>query len=172
MTYKGKRLACENCKFCPKTCFDENNMIKTKGCKMLNNNSVKKLKGFNYCSIEKEDICKYYEPSEKDESIKQNWTGIEDYIEFLDKEYYTTPSFLKLEGKTKIKDIMTIPLIVKTDEEYIYHVSLYDWLTGEAIKNNVIKYKRKYEVKKTKNKKSIPKRLIDINGKDEIKSNL
>ena len=150
MTYNGKRLVCKDCKFCPKTYFDKNNKIKYRACKMLNNNTIKKLQGFNYCSIEKEDICRHYEPAKWNDFSKENWTNIEDYIEFLDKEYYITPSFLKLEGKSKIKDIMTIPLTVEADEEYIYHVSLYDWLTGEAVKNNVIKYKRKYEVKKTK----------------------
>lgn len=173
MKYEGCRIKCRECKFCPKIYFDENNKMKYKGCKMIDHDSIKLLAGvFSGYEPENEDICRYYEPAEWNISGKQSWTGIEDYIEFLDKDYYITPSFLIKEGKSKIRDIITIPLVVGTDidrwGDYVYHVSLYDWLTGEAVKDSVIKYRRKYEVIRTKNKKAKTKKLIEINGKDKI----
>ncbi len=172
MCYKGNRLMCNECRYCPKFYY-ENGKKKYKPCKMIDHNKIRFLASvFNGYALEREDICRYYEPAEWGVSGKKEWVGIEEYIKYMDEEYYVTPKFLKEEGKSKIKDIITIPLVVGTQQDrwgdYVYYVSLYDWFTGEAIKGDVIKYKKKFKVIRSKTGKASKRELVAVDGREVV----
>ena len=73
-------------------------------------------------------ICKYFEPAIWNISAQNSWKGIEPYIEFLEGDVYRQYILLCV-GKYDCYG------------EYQYRVRLLDWLTGEAIQGNKIKYR-------------------------------
>ncbi len=171
MSYNGNRIMCNECKYCPKLYF-ENGKKKYTACKMIDHDNIRFLESpFSGYEFAKEDICHYYEPAKWDISGQKEWTNMEDYIEFLSNEF-PTPKFLIEEGKSKIKDIITIPLVVGTKDDrwgdYVYYVSLYDWLKGDAIKDGSVKFKKKFKVVRTKTGKASKKELVAVNGREVV----
>lgn len=133
--YNGLRKFCGGCKY-------YNN------CRMIDHDKIKLYKSYfkTYESIKNNcDICCYYEPANWDLTSQQNWTDIQDYTEWLDKEFYPTLH----EGESKLDYAVRKCLIYNNDE---FIVSLRNWLDGTAVKENKINYIFWY---KTKGKKRI-----------------
>ena len=150
--YEGNKLGCGDCKFCPDQVI-ENGKIKILPCPTIDHSSIRLLKPlFNtaFDGVHHNNICNKFEPANWNLSVQNSWRGIEAYIEYMDKEYYDTPSFLEY---NKLRDVMYVSLVTGEDidrwGEYKYEVSLYEWLTGVAIKDGVIKYRYKYKIIRT-----------------------
>ena len=96
-------------------------------------------------------ICKYFEPAIWNISAQNSWKGIEPYIEFLEGDVYRQYILLCV-GKYDCYG------------EYQYRVRLLDWLTGEAIQGNKIKYRSKWKVIRYPSGKPKKAELIELNG--------
>ncbi|BAO05019.1 integrase core domain protein [Clostridium botulinum B str. Osaka05] len=174
MAYQGNRIGCNECEYCPKI-YIEDNKMKWTSCKNLDHNKLRLytqiFNGYDG-SIRTCNICDKYKPAKWDKSGQNEWKGINAYIEYLDKEYYNTPSFLSY---NKIRDTsiggVTI-CIGKYDcyGEIQYNITLYDWITGSWFKNNQIKYPYKRKVVRTKSGKPKTTEIIDKKGIDNLEN--
>lgn len=164
LAYEGCRLSCNDCLYRPHSKIEEDKIIYN-SCPMIDHKNIRlytKIFGGYNASIMNCHICKYYKPAKWNLSGQKEWKGIEAYIEYMDIEYYYTPNFLEY---NKLRDIQYVTLCTGGYDvygEFQYHVSLYDWLTGDAVKNDCIKYRSKYKVIRTP--KGKPKQLEKING--------
>lgn len=167
LEYQGNRLNCGECLHCPRNTKDD--VTKYTPCKMIDHDSIRFLPQiFNgyQGTIATQNICCYYEPAKWDISGQKEWRGLQAYIEFMDKFYYITPSFLQY---NKIRHTRYITLVTGEGEDgdLHYEVSLYTWLTGNVFnKDGSINYINKKMVKKGRHNKYI---LIDSRFDDEVK---
>lgn len=138
--YNGCRLTCKMCEFKPK------NILKYEPCKAIDHDVIKLYpKTFNGYSgsIDSLEICGYYKPAKwiKNSSFK----NMEEYIEFMDNEWYVTSKYYKDKGYNSIKNFQYISFIIK---DIWLEVSLYDWMANTWNVDDKIKYIRKYEIKR------------------------
>ena len=85
------------------------------------------------------EICSYYKPAKW---IKYpSFTNIEDYIEFLDKEFYEPSNYQKKLGISKIKQFGYVSIRIPSEDLEI-EVPLIHWLKGTWREGNKIRYKK------------------------------
>lgn len=163
LDYQGNRLNCGECLYCPKLRKDD--VTKYTPCKMIDHDTIRFLPQiFNgyQGTIANQNICYFFQPAKWNISSQREWKGINDYIEFMDKFYYMTPSFLEY---NKVKDVHYVTLVVGDGEygDYQYEVSLYDWLTNNVFDNEGnIKYRKKIKIHKNKNEKPLRREVVDV----------
>ncbi|MGL5331027.1 MAG: hypothetical protein ACRDD7_17325 [Peptostreptococcaceae bacterium] len=170
--YKGNRCNCKECEYCPKP-YIEDNKMKYTACKNLDHSNLRFyphiFNGYDG-ALRARNICDKFVPAKWNISGQNEWLGIEEYYKFMNQIYYSTPSFVDY---NKIKDTTTggVTICVGGFDvygEYQYNVTLHDWMTGEWLKDNKIKYLLKREVIRTpqgKPKKSV---VVDRNGIEDI----
>jgi hypothetical protein len=166
--YQGCRKFCGDCKYWKyKSKYIKNDDGESKtqiisNCKMIDHNKVKLCVPYFQaydCGQHGGSICCHFEPAEWNLTAQRDWTGIEDYIEFLDKYFYAPSVFEKRDGISKL-DIRTVALVYDGN---IYNVTLRNWLEGTAVKDGKINYKNWYECKGRK------RILHNENGSIEIR---
>lgn len=174
--YQGDRITCNDCEYCPKS-YIQNNEFKWTPCRNLDHDKLrlytKLFNGYDG-AIETCNICNKYKPAKWNISVQNEWKGLDKYIEYLDKEYYDTPSFLNY---NKIKDTTSGGITICIGRydcygEIHYNISLYDWITGEWFKNNQIKYLYKRKVIRTKGGKPKTTEIISKKGIDDLENYL
>ena len=143
----GYNLTCRSCKFKPNR--RKNDVTKFESCKMICHDKVrfyrKVFAGYEG-AINTNPICKHFEPHSFCVYLSKIWSGIDDYIKNLEEYEYKTQPYVKY---NKIKDIECVTLVTGEGElgEYHYHVSLYDWLTGNVFdENGNINYMYKFKI--------------------------
>ena len=151
--YEGNIKHCSECKYCTDFSFIDDKKV-YRPCKMIDHNKIRlytHIFGGYECSKRMCPICKYFEPAIWDLSAQNSWKGIEPYIEFLEGDVYRQYVLLCV-GKYDCYG------------EYQYRVRLLDWLTGEAIQGNKIKYRSKWKVIRYPSGKPKKAELIELNG--------
>lgn len=135
-----------------------NHEFEYRPCKMIDHKTIRlytKLFGGYDDSIYSCPICYHYKPAKWDTSSRQEWNGIDAYIEYLEKDVNRQYVTLCVGG-------------YDCYGEYQFKVSLLDWLRGDAVKENKIKYKSKYKVLRTPGGKPTKTEFIDSNGIEDI----
>lgn len=166
LKYQGNRITCKECKYCPRLRKDD--VTKYTSCKMIDHDNIRFLPQiFNgyQGSIDTKNICYHFEPANWNTSCKNEWQGIEAYIEFIDLFYYMTPKFLEY---NKIRDVLCVTLVTGEGGtgDFQYDVSLYNWMTNNVFDDDGnINYMRKWKVNKSKTTgKALNRKIVDYRG--------
>ncbi|MGL5380402.1 hypothetical protein [Clostridium sp.] len=156
--YEGNRLFCGTCKHVSRSMI-ENGKEKYTKCKNIDHDKIKlypKIYGGYSESIRNCEICGHYEPKEyiKNPSFK----NMEEYIDFMENEWYDTTEYYKSKGISKFKDCKWVSLII---EDIWIEVSLYDWMSNSWICEDTIKYIGLYKIKRDSKGKMKSRKAID-----------
>lgn len=173
MKYRGNLITCSSCKYSPQ--FKIGDKIEYEGCKNLDHHKLrlytKIFSGYSG-SIHSCHICNKYTPAEWDISGQNEWTDIDDYIDFMQNEYYRYGDKVKCIKTTKTGSVIICIGGYDCYGEIHYIISLYDWLKGEWLKNDKIKYLYKKKVIRTSKGKPKTTELISNSGVDDLRKYL